>query len=183
MNTPAYYLDIRDLLGNQFYQAALSIKLVPNGSPATATGLVMVRSPNYGLFFCDIPDSNSYDLYIHRPDTGYVLMRSNVFMAGGDIEDKVGEKKAFRVGSGYPAIFSNPFEQVVSFDIRNWDSSVSAGCADGKFEVLSMRYEAGFSAVVLNLWPTMYAAPRERSQFYFTKSSTGEYKSAYVYVI
>jgi hypothetical protein len=104
-------------------------------------------------------------------------------MAGSDIEDKVSEKKAFRVGAGYPAIFSNAFEQVVSFDVRNWDASVSAGCADGKFEVLSMRYEAGFSAVVLNVWPTMYSTPRERSQFYFTKSSTGEYRTAYVYVI
>jgi len=183
MNIPAYYLDIRDLLGNQFYQDALSVKLVPNGSSAVDTGITMVRSPNYGLFFCDIPDSNSYDLYIHRPDIGYILMRTNVFMAGQDIEDKVAEKKAFRVGAGYPVLFSNPFEQVVSFDIRNWDASVSAGCADGKFQVVSSRYEYGYSALVLNVWPTMYATPRERSQFYFVKSSTGEYKNSYVCVL
>ena len=183
MNIPAFYLDIRDLLGNQFYQDALSVKLVPNGSPADSTGLTMTRSINYGLFFCDVVDSNSYDIYIHRPDAGYVLMRTNVFMAGQDIEGKVAEKRAFRVGAGYPTLFSNPFEQVVSFDVRNYDGTVSAGCADGKFEVLSVKYELGFSAIVLNVMPTDYAAPRERSMFYFVKGSANEYRNSYVYVV
>jgi len=162
MQTPRIYIDPRDLLGNQYYQDGVSLKLVPYNEDPESSGMVMVRDPNYGMFVCDVPNSNAYDLYIHRSGVGYQLVRENQWVTGSDIEDKILEKRTFRVGSGYPCLNTAKIPQVINFDIKNWNSSVSVGSSSESGYVESFRYEEGLNSLRVVFVPTDYASPRER---------------------
>lgn len=189
---PRYYYDLRDMLGNIYDQSGLGLKLVPytinpDGTIAANSpsniGIVLVKEPNFGLFVCDIISSNMYDLYLHRPDRGYVLLQSQLWLTGADIDDRLLEKKALRVGGGSPVIYAGDYDQVIAFDIRNWDGSVRVTSGDNKTRVISYQYDPSHGAITVVLRPTLYTAQRERARFLFIKQSTKELREAYAYVI
>jgi len=183
MQIPKLYIDPRDLLGNQYYQDGVGLKLVPHEEDPTNYGIVMVRDPNYGMFVCDVFNSNAYDLYAHRSGIGYQLVRDNIWVTGADIEDKILEKKAFRVGAGYPSITTSKHPQVVNFNIRNWNSSVTVSSMSEGGIVKSFRYEPGLNSLRVVFEPNDYASPRERISFSFFKGDTGESAIAYSFMV
>lgn len=190
---PLYYEDIRDLLGNIYDRSGVGLKMVPYstlpdgtlspGDPSTS-GITMVRDVNYVNFFvCEIEFSNYYDLYKHSSDEGYTLLRSMQWLAGKDLEDKISEKKAFRVGAGDVAIYTGDFDQISTFDVRNYDSSVSVYSYDGRLTIKGFTYNEGSNSISVVVRTNQFAAPRERALLSFFKASTRTTAFAYVYVV
>ena len=193
IRNPLYYVDLRDLLGNSYDRSGVGLKVVPytyqpDGtiipSDPSNSGIVMVRDINMVNFFvCEIEFSNYYDLYMHSSDEGYTLLRSMQWIAGRDLEDKISEKKAFRVGAGDVALQLADYDQIVTFDVRNYDSSVEAYSYDGKLSVRGYRYNEGSGSLSVVVRTTNTAAPRERAMLSFFKKNTRETVFAYAFVV
>lgn len=183
MRTPVYCVNINDLFGNVYRQYGVGLKLVPAGEDATNTGVTLVEDVSHPFFKCDIESTNLYDLYLHRSGSdGYQLLRSNLWLVGGDFENKILERRKFRVGAGTNVLKWNIPDQVVSFNVRNWNNSVQVS-GDAGFIVESYRYEPGFNSLRLVVSPTNYAEARKNSTFRFIKMDTGEVATAYAYVV
>ena len=125
---PRYYFSIRDMLGNVYSQEGRGLKLVPytrdisgdyiKGDPATS-GIILTDDVDRDFFVIDTEFSGLYDLYLHTSDSGYELLRENIWIVGKDLDASMLEKRAFRVGSGDKAIFAQSYDQVIFFNVRN----------------------------------------------------------------
>ena len=189
---PVYILDIRDLAGNIYYQEGLAIKAVkysladpnnPTPGDPSSSGAVLGRSLNYGYYMFEVSTSGLYDIYIHRPDIGFTILRSSVFIFGADYDIVINRKQALRVGAGLPAINTKMGSQIISFPVANWDSSVMVYENNNKVSIQSYFYDLATGSIKVSVIPTPYAANREFIEFQFYKENTKELVKAYAFSI
>jgi len=183
LKAPRYYIDIRTLVGNIYDEPGTVLKVVKHGDdPTTSPYLVMAYGPDYPQWGTDIESSGMYDVYLHRSDIGYILLRENVWLAGKDLDESIVSIKKLRVGACQNVINSNDQDQVLIIDVAGWDDSVTISSADGFLTIKSYQFTTN-SQVRLIAAPTYKAPPNTFGELLFYKQSAREYASSYYFII